>query len=89
MIDEIRSGQLSVRILVTGEVQGVGFRHAARQHADALGLEASPINKEDGSVEIEVIGEHAAVSEFIQWSRTGPDLARVDDIVVIQRDARP
>lgn len=85
MIDEIGSGQQNVRVLISGHVQGVGFRHAARQQAEALGVDATPVNRDDGTVEIEVRGEDDAVNRFVEWSREGPSSARVDDVVVIQR----
>lgn len=85
MIDEIGSGLQSVRVLISGRVQGVGFRHAARRQAQALGVDAHPVNQDDGTVEIEVLGEEDAVNRFVEWSRKGPNAARVDDVVVIMR----
>ncbi len=89
MIEEIRAGLQSVRVLISGRVQGVGFRHAARKQAEALGIDAHPVNREDGTVEIEVRGEEDAVRRFVEWSRQGPPRARVDDVVVIQRGGQP
>lgn len=77
------SRDINVRILITGRVQGVGFRQSARQYAHQLGLHTTAINQEDGTVLLETSGPSEIVERFIDWARTGPALARVDDITVI------
>ncbi len=74
---------VSVRILVHGRVQGVGFRQSARQQARLLGLEAKACNRHDGSVLVEATGPKAVIDELIAWAHSGPALARVDDVTVI------
>ena len=39
-------------------------------------------NMSDGSVYIEVTGEHKAVEEFTDWCKQGPPSAKVDNVVV-------
>lgn len=82
--------KVSVRILVTGRVQGVGFRRSARLRAHQLGLQTTAINREDGSVLLETSGPSDIVDKLIDWARTGPAMARVDDVTVINwsRNAR-
>ncbi|HWV22961.1 MAG TPA: acylphosphatase, partial [Thermomicrobiales bacterium] len=75
--------EISVRILVTGHVQGVGFRQSARQRARELGIQTTAINQADGSVLLETTGPSDIVEQLIEWARTGPALAHVDDITVI------
>lgn len=74
--------EIRVRLQVTGHVQGVGFRKAARQTARKLGIEATAVNRDDGSVIIEATGPRDAVETFIQWARIGPPLAEVDNVTV-------
>lgn len=73
-----------VRLEVRGEVQGVGFRWYARDAARRLSLAGWVRNREDGSVEIAVEGDEAAVLQFIAHVERGPRGARVDHV-----DRRP
>jgi len=70
------------RLIVSGRVQGVGYRFFARDAARALGLGGWVRNVVDRSVEIEVEGEQGAIDGFIEELRQGPPLARVTDIEV-------
>ncbi|MDG6896509.1 hypothetical protein A6A19_00450 [Actinobacillus delphinicola] len=71
-----------VRILVTGCVQGVGFRFYTKRLADQLELVGTVQNLSNGGVEIIVKGESAIVQKFIdKLPKMNPD-ARVEDIEV-------
>lgn len=74
--------EISVKIRVTGGVQGVGFRHATRGEARARGLHGWVRNLPDGAVEAVVGGEENAVRGLIDWMWQGPPAASVDDVVV-------
>lgn len=67
----------SRRIRVTGMVQGVGFRWACRREATRLGLTGWVRNLPDGSVEVSVHGDDAAVRALLAWLRSGPPGASV------------
>lgn len=67
-------------ILVTGRVQGVGFRWFAKRTACGLGLAGYARNRADGGVELEVQGEEAAVEQFVDAMSAGPGYARVDAV---------
>jgi acylphosphatase len=67
-------------ILVSGQVQGVGFRWWAREQAAELGLTGLARNKDDGTVLIIVEGEEGSILEFAERCRSGPPLARVDNV---------
>ncbi|TXH26038.1 MAG: acylphosphatase [Elusimicrobia bacterium] len=66
------------RYLVSGRVQGVGFRAATRSQALRLGLQGSALNLRDGRVEVLASGEDASLNQLGDWLRHGPPGARVD-----------
>jgi acylphosphatase len=69
-------------IIVTGRVQGVSFRAYAQLTARALGLTGWVRNMPSGQVEIVAEGTEDRLEQLIAWARTGPSLARVDDLRV-------
>jgi len=71
---------MTIRVLVSGRVQGVGYRQACREQAQALALSGWVRNLDDGRVELLVQGDEAPVRELIAWLHRGPDLARVDEV---------
>ncbi len=75
------------RAVVTGMVQGVGFRWSAREQAHRLGVTGWARNRVDGSVEVEVEGEPASVERMVAWLRSGPPGSEVDAVRV--SDAEP
>jgi acylphosphatase len=71
-----------VRLVITGRVQGVGYRIWAERAATALGLRGWVRNRADGSVELLATGEEDAVSRLIEACRQGPRAAVVADVAV-------
>jgi acylphosphatase len=69
---------VSVRLRISGRVQGVGFRYAMQSEATRRGLNGWVRNRRDGSVEALVQGEAAVVGTLVDWARRGPPGARVD-----------
>ncbi|HHV25238.1 MAG TPA: acylphosphatase [Methanosarcina sp.] len=74
-------------ILVSGRVQGVGFRRFARNTAERLGIDSNPINLRDGRVFVIAEGRPEAVKLFIKELRKGPMFAHVEDVDVTFREA--
>ncbi|MCH9274914.1 acylphosphatase [Bifidobacterium amazonense] len=74
----------SVRVhaLVTGMVQGVGFRYSTVEQARRLGLAGWVRNRFDGSVEVEAQGGRAKVAQLISWLKVGPRWAHVEQVEV-------
>lgn len=72
----------SVRVLIRGRVQGVGFRAWTAREAGRLGLDGWVRNLSDGRVEAVFAGEDGAVSEMIRLCAKGPMFGRVDDVAV-------
>jgi acylphosphatase len=68
------------RLIITGVVQGVGFRYAMEAQARLLGVSGWVRNRRDGSVEAMIAGSAAQVEEMLAWSRYGPDGAAVDNV---------
>ena len=69
------------RFLVSGRVQGVGFRYAARQAGRDLGLAGFVCNRADGRVECVACGDTDRLARLEQWLRRGPPGAQVTDVV--------
>lgn len=70
---------ISVKIRVSGKVQGVYFRDSTRQQAENHQLTGYARNLSDGSVEILLQGEQNGVEQVTAWIRAGgPPAARVD-----------
>ncbi|MDR6971192.1 acylphosphatase [Leifsonia shinshuensis] len=70
------------RAIVTGGVQGVGFRWSAREAAQRIGVTGWARNRLDGTVEAEVQGDQDQVDRMLDWLRTGPPGASVDSVTV-------
>ncbi|KKP69815.1 hypothetical protein A2X44_05080 [candidate division CPR3 bacterium GWF2_35_18] len=70
-----------LHIFVSGKVQGVSFRHNARELAEKLPLVGWICNLRDGRVEILVEGEDHKIQEFLSWCYKGPIEAVVQDVV--------
>lgn len=71
---------MRVRLLVSGRVQGVGFRWFVREAARQHRLAGWVRNRPDGSVELEASGDDTGFRQFIEIIRRGPPGARVDDV---------
>ena len=70
----------SKRLVISGRVQGVGFREWMVEQAKELGVSGWVRNRLDGSVEALVAGDVAAVEELLRLCRRGPRLAEVVSI---------
>ncbi|MBM3950368.1 MAG: acylphosphatase [Rhodospirillales bacterium] len=73
---------LSVRVVITGRVQGVWFRAWTVEQAGRLGLAGWVRNRAGGAVEAVFSGPRAKVDEMIAACRRGPPAARVEDVAV-------
>ena len=73
---------MRVHILVSGLVQGVGFRYFVCNKAMTLTLTGFVRNLFSGDVEIEVEGDRSLIEEFIKLVKVGPRAARVKDMKI-------
>ncbi len=78
-------------MLISGDVQGVGFRYRANYAARALGLTGYVRNLYDGRVELEVQGDRDSISRFLGEIDAG-SFIHIDDIekkeLPVQEDER-
>jgi len=77
---------IRARIFVRGKVQGVFFRENTKQKAQEIGLTGWVRNTDDGGVEAMFEGEREKILEIIDWGKTGPALAKVDNIEIEWQD---
>ena len=70
------------RFILSGRVQGVGFRYFALDAARREGLHGYATNQDDGSVEVVAEGESESVERFERALRRGPSRARVEQVMV-------
>ena len=68
------------KYLISGTVQGVGFRFFAERVARELGLPGYVKNLGDGRVEAYAVGDHAVLDEFKRQLTQGPRGARVSKV---------
>ena len=73
------------RYLVSGQVQGVGFRFFTEEAARREGLTGFVRNLDDGRVEAVVEGDADAVARFERALHLGPPLARVAHVATENR----
>jgi acylphosphatase len=73
-----------VRVVISGSVQGVGFRWYCREQALSRNLTGSVRNRPDGRVEAAFEGEEGAVDAVVAWCRTGPRGAKVSNVEVVE-----
>jgi acylphosphatase len=70
----------TTRLLISGRVQGVGYRDWARQQALALALTGWVRKRRDGRVEAMVSGADDCIARFVEALGKGPSLARVESV---------
>jgi acylphosphatase len=75
-----------VRVHVSGNVQGVGFRWYCREEAMGAGVGGFVRNLPDGRVEAAFEGDAEAVDAMVSWCRSGPAWATVNSVDVEEED---
>lgn len=69
-------------LVVSGRVQGVGYRASLAEAARDLGLAGWVRNLHDGRVHAQICGSAAACEALVTWARRGPPSARVTAVEV-------
>jgi acylphosphatase len=76
----------TLRLRITGKVQGVGYRLWATRTAASLGLRGWVRNRRDGSVEALVTGRPENVAAMVDAAHKGPPGARVAEVTATPED---
>ncbi|WEK49552.1 MAG: acylphosphatase [Candidatus Kaistia colombiensis] len=76
----------TAHVLISGIVQGVGYRAWVEQEANARRLSGWVRNRRGGAVEAVLSGEAAEVAAMLAACSTGPRLARVSAVDAQDRD---
>lgn len=78
----------TVRVRITGRVQGVGYRDWLRRRAEHFKLAGWVRNREDGSVEALLSGSVDVIGDMLTDCRQGPPAAMVREVAV-EEEAAP
>ncbi len=73
----------TVRLKISGKVQGVFFRASAKEVADGCTVFGWIRNTRDNKVEALVTGEECNLEMFIEWCKEGPKRAIVTGVEII------
>lgn len=73
---------IGCKVIVSGLVQGVGFRYYTSWEAGQRGLTGHAKNLYDGNVEVILYGSREKINTMLQWLEKGPRIARVDALKV-------
>lgn len=77
----------TVRVIVRGKVQGVGFRAYTEMQANALKLDGWVRNRSDGTVEALISGEPAVIERMLIALRVGPPHSAVINVRSMPEEA--
>ena len=72
-----RHSKIAKRFIISGRVQGVGFRYFAQSWANQLGICGYVQNLWSGNVEVYASGDPRAIEELKSRLAEGPRMARV------------
>ncbi|WP_448502040.1 acylphosphatase [Sphingomonas sp.] len=76
------------RVYVSGKVQRVGYRDYVIREAHRLGVTGWVRNLHDGRVEMLIAGGDDVLARFLDACRSGPALARIDNIEAFPENER-
>ena len=74
----------TVRVIISGRVQGVCFRMETERAAEKYGVNGWVRNRRDGSVEALFQGDSRSVDDVLKWCAQGPPLAVVGDVRIFE-----
>ena len=75
---------VTYHILISGMVQGIGFRSWTKRHAKRLRITGWVKNREDGAVEAMVQGQNTSTQVLLDLLHHGPPLAAITSVVSTQ-----
>ena len=68
-----------IHIILTGRVQGVGFRYFVVTNAERLNIYGSVQNIENSKIEIFAYGSDNNMNQFIRLIKKGPSFSQIDN----------
>lgn len=68
------------RVLISGQVQGVGYRYSTKEKAQTLGIVGWVRNLSNGKVEALIVGNHRQIESMMAWFHIGPPAASVSTV---------
>ncbi len=74
--------KVAANLLISGKVQGVGYRFWTLQQAKKLGIVGWVKNLPDSRVEAVLMGNHSSIETMVKLCESGPPPAKVDNISV-------
>lgn len=81
--------RIAKRWLVSGAVQGVGFRFFVQHKAVALGVTGWARNLDDGRVEVYATGTEKQLSDLAAALHLGPRMANVRSVEELPAEPEP
>jgi len=72
----------SVRLYVTGTVQGIFYRAFVKENAERLNIKGFVRNLEDGRIEAFIEGESETVNKLIELCKKGPKHSQIRDVEI-------
>ena len=70
----------TVHLIISGKVQGVFYRQSAKKKAEELNINGWIKNTLEGNVEAMISGEKSDLDRFVEWCKSGPERAVVDEV---------
>ncbi len=72
----------SLRLYITGTVQGVFFRAFVKENAERYDVKGFTRNLEDGRIEVFLEGDSENVNKMIELCKKGPRHSRIKNIEI-------
>ena len=77
---------VAAELIVSGVVQGVGYRYYCFRKAKELGIIGQVSNQPNGSVRVWAEGDRSAIEALIVELKLGPPASNVSDVSIAWRD---
>lgn len=77
--------KMQLFVIITGKVQGVGFRNFTQLNARQLGINGYAKNLPNGTVEVVAESDKARLDTLVALLKKGPRYARVDSLDIDER----
>lgn len=83
-MNELHACYSGYKIIISGTVQGVGFRYFTAVEANKLNVSGHAKNLSNGDVEVLIFGKKESLHTLLRWLEKGPKTSNVNDINVTE-----